>query len=366
MLKWVVVQKRNEEIGVRGQYMSKKVLVLLLLTTLLVGACGKKTEVIQEETEPPKQAIETVEEEVEVEEEGPLFPLTGTPVEEEIDTRAVAVMINNHPAARQQSGLSQADVVYEVLAEGDLTRFLAIFQSEKPANIGPIRSARDYYIDLAQGYDSLYIAHGYSPKAHQMLMNGVIDHLNGMQYDGSLFKRSSAKKAPHNSYTTFENIEKGAESNGYEMTTSPEPLPFLTKEEVNELSGDTAEQLTISYSSSSNSIVDYEYDHEAEKYKRFSGGELTEDIEAGAPVLLDNILIIETNHRVIDDEGRHDIDLTSGGNGYLIQRGVFREIEWKNVDGRILPYDGSKALGFVPGKTWINIVPSNDIVEMKK
>ncbi len=91
--------------------------------------------------------------------------------------RAVAVMINNHPKARPQSGLNKADIVYEILAEGDITRFLAVFQSEKPANIGPIRSARDYYIELAKGFNALYIAHGYSPEAKKMLEQGYVDNL---------------------------------------------------------------------------------------------------------------------------------------------------------------------------------------------
>ena len=64
-------------------------------------------------------------------------------VQQEVEGRAVAVMINNHPAARPQSGLNKADIVYEVLAEGDVTRFLAIFQSEQPDNVGPVRSARE-------------------------------------------------------------------------------------------------------------------------------------------------------------------------------------------------------------------------------
>ena len=96
-------------------------------------------------------------------------------------------MVNNHPLARPQSGLNKADIVYEIFAEGNVTRFLAIFQSEQPEKIGPVRSARDYYIELAKGYDSLYIAHGNSPEAKKMLDNGYIDNLNGLYYDGTLF-----------------------------------------------------------------------------------------------------------------------------------------------------------------------------------
>ena len=149
-------------------------------------------------------------------------------------------MINNHPAARPQSGLNKADIVYELLAEGDVTRFLAIFQSEQPDNVGPVRSARSYYIELAKGFDSLYIAHGNSPDAKEMLDSGYIDDLNGLYYDGTLFKRASFRKAPHNSYITYDNILKGANQKGYEMEKAPSSLTFLTEDEVKELSGEEA------------------------------------------------------------------------------------------------------------------------------
>lgn len=83
-------------------------------------------------------------------------------------------MINNHPKARPQTGLTEADIVYEVLAEGEVTRFLAIFQSSNPKLIGPVRSSRDYYIELAKGYNSLYIAHGYSPEAKNYLQTVIL------------------------------------------------------------------------------------------------------------------------------------------------------------------------------------------------
>src|SRR5690606_26584180 len=139
-----------------------------------------------------------------------------------------------------QSGLHKADVVYEILAEGDITRFLAIFQSEKPEDIGPVRSARDYYIELAKGYDSLYIAHGYSPEAQSMLDSGYIDNLNGLYYDGTLFKRASFRNAPHNSYISYENIMEGAEKNNYEMADAPDSVTFLSKNEVEEIAGEDA------------------------------------------------------------------------------------------------------------------------------
>ncbi len=287
------------------------------------------------------------------------YPLTGVATKEDIGGRAVAVMVNNHPDARQQSGLDQADIVYELLAEGSVTRFLAIFQSEKPERIGPVRSAREYYIKLAKAYDSIYIAHGYSEEARKMLESGYIDHLNGMQYDGSLFKRSSDRVAPHNSYITYEKIIEGANKEGYSMEKAPEPLTFLTRDEVEKLEGQKADKVTVAYYNNATFTATYEYDQQIGKYKRSSAGAQTVNHDTDDPVLLDNILVVETAHQTIDDAGRRKIDLSSGGKAYLLQKGIIREVEWKSQDGKIVPALNGTVIGLVPGKTWINVIPSS-------
>jgi hypothetical protein len=327
---------------------------------LLSGCSSEKEEVVQEQEEQPVH--EEVQEEA-AEEFAYQFPLTGLGVNEEPTSRAYAVMINNDPKARPQSGLHKADIVYEVLAEGNVTRFLAIFQSEEADRIGPVRSARDYYIELAKGYDAIYIAHGYSPEAKEMLDSGYVDHINGMQYDGSLFKRDKSRVAPHNSYITTERILEGTENIGYDMEEPPSSLSFLSEEEIHNLNGEKAESAHISYFSSSLFDVNFEYDAALEKYKRYSNGELTADLDTNDPVLLDNILVVETAHRIIDDAGRREVDLTSGGNAYLLQKGQWKEVEWKNINGKILPYANGQEVGLVPGKTWINFIPSSQGLE---
>lgn len=287
------------------------------------------------------------------------YPLTGIATKEDIGGRAVAVMINNHPEARPQSGLDQADIVYELLAEGNVTRFLAIFQSEKPERIGPVRSAREYYIKLAKAYDSLYIAHGYSIDAKELLDSGYIDHLNGMQYDGTLFKRSSDRVPPHNSYISYEKIIEGANKEGYSMEKPPEPLTFLSKDEVEKLEGQPANKVTVAYYNNATFTATYEYDQTIGKYKRSSLGAETVNFDNGNPVLLDNILIIETPHQTYDNVGRRKIDLTSGGKAYLLQKGIIRDVEWKSDNGRIVPAVNGSVIGLVPGKTWINVIPSS-------
>ncbi|WP_042357552.1 DUF3048 domain-containing protein [Bacillus rubiinfantis] len=332
----------------------KKWAVAAAAVLLLLSGCSK------EEVKAPEKQKKVVEQAVEEQEPQPAytFPLTGMSVEVQPEQRAIAVMINNHPMARPQSGLSKADIVYEILAEGDITRFLAIFQSEKPANIGPVRSARDYYINLAKGLNAIYIAHGYSPEAKKMLNSNYVDNLNGMNYDGTLFKRSKTRKAPHNSYITYENVIKGAKQKKYSVNGLPPSFQFLTEEESKLINGNEATLVNITYSQSGVSNSKFQYDESLGKYKRFSSGKQTIDQDHNKPVLIDNILIIETIHTFIDSYGRRDVDLTSGGKGYLLQKGKVNEVDWINRDGLIVPLKNGEEVKMVPGKTWVNVVPT--------
>jgi hypothetical protein len=349
--------------GHRGVYFLKLRgwMAISMTFMLLLTGCSEKEQSVAPKIEEPK--VE------ETPNEGPVesaetvypytFPLTGIGSNTAVDDRAVAVMINNHPKARPQSGIHKADIVYELLAEGDVTRFLAVFQSEKPGNIGPVRSARDYFIELAKGLKSLYIAHGYSPEAKKMLESGYVDDLNGMQYDGSLFKRANFRKAPHNSYITYENILKGAEKNKFSMKGAPRTYQFYTKNELEGLQGSPANSLMVSYFSSNLFNVVFDYDKALGKYKRFTNGELTIDYDTKERVLIDNILILEMEHKFIDSYGRREINLTSGGNGYMIQRGKMNPISWKNVNGQIVPFINGAEAKLVPGKSWVNIIPKD-------
>jgi hypothetical protein len=114
-------------------------------------------------------------------------PFSGERSEEEFTKRPVLVTINNHPKARPQSGLASADIVYEMVAEGSVTRLLALYQSELPERIGPVRSARDYFIEIASGLDAFYVAHGYSPEARLLLTTGYVDNINGCNMTAPCF-----------------------------------------------------------------------------------------------------------------------------------------------------------------------------------
>lgn len=337
--------------------MKLRALACICLASILVIGCSKDD-----------KAVESSSSEVKTETGGEVlnevYPLTGIATNDDTDHRAVAVMINNHPAARPQSGLQKADIVYEILAEGNVTRFLAVYQSEQPERVGPIRSARDYFIELAEGLNSLYISHGYSPEAKKMLDEGYVDSLNGIAYDGTLFNRDSLRKAPHNSYISFANIEKGAEENQYALDGQPPSLSFLSEDDVEQIEGEEATNVTVGYGDSSYDVT-YVFDEENEVYKRYTKGEQTIDADTNDPVLLKNIIVLEAPHKVLDSEGRRDIDLSNGGDAYLFQNGKSNKIQWQFVDNRITFMNDGEETKLIPGKTWVNVVPTNPGLQEK-
>lgn len=294
------------------------------------------------------------------------YPLTGIGTYNKVNQRPFAVMVNNHPKARPQSGLHKADIVYEILAEGAVTRFLAVFQSELPEVVGPIRSARDYYIYLSIGLGAIYVNYGGSPEAFDLLQHREItDYIGGIvrkgYADDQFFYRADFRSAPHNVYTTAENLIEGAKKRNFSITQEIEPFSFLSEEEMKAISGEEAIEVSITYSNSYK--TSFIYDKNSAKYLRFVNGKEYQDRETQTPITVDNILIIEAPHRVMDSAGRRDIDLGGGGKGYLIQFGVKQEIEWKNVNGRFTPYIDGKEAGLVPGKTWVNVIPTSPGIE---
>ena len=338
------------------------ILLLMLLAATLVGC--KSEESTTENNEENKTPVEHIEEEEEIVEEpsGIVAPLTGVDVDEEITQRPVAVVINNDVKARPQSGLHKADVVVEVLAEGDITRLIALYQSELPEKVGPVRSARDYFIDIVKPYNAIFVAHGWSPAAKQRLEAGELNSINGMLYDGTLFKRASFRQAPHNSYITFENIEKGADQLGFTMDGETAPHSFLSNGEEPSINGVEISKVKINYSSRLVAQVAYEYSKEDGHFQRYSGGEKTTDLETEEEVVAHNILIMETSHKVVDNAGRREINLTDGGRAVLIQNGKRYELEWVSDNGRFVPMKDGQPVPFTRGKTWITIVPSLDNV----
>ena len=338
----------------------------ILVTSLLLVACSDK-ETGQEEVNPADEIIEEIVEEVEVPEDKVVLPyvapFSGVGSEKELTQRPVLATINNHPLARPQSGIAKADIIYELLAEGNVTRFLAVYQSEIPDKIGPIRSARDYFVDIAKGLDAFYIAHGYSPDAQKMLNSGVVDNINGMQYDGILFERSKERKAPHNSYISKEKILSGAEKVKASMEISKIPrFSFFESFEGIKI-GNPVSNFSIRYGSGTTFENEYTYISDEGIYERKTAGVLTIDKETDEAIKIANIICMEMPHKVIDSSGRLKLSLNDGGRAYIFQAGIMKEIEWENIDGILMPMENGVPAELVPGQTWISFIPTNPGLE---
>ncbi|TMW71110.1 DUF3048 domain-containing protein [Alteribacter natronophilus] len=308
-------------------------------------------------TEGAGQAEETDTSHEGAEEEAFAFkaPLTGKGTDEELSHTAFGVMVENSANARPQTGLYQADLVYEVLSEGNITRFLAVYHSQKPEMIGPVRSAREYYVHLNNGYSAIYAAAGGSPGGLALAEGPDTPFISGLAYDGRYFTRSSERRAPHNMYTGYENLKEASLQIGHDLEDEP---PALTFDET-PAEGKAAVGMEINYGSAGNNVR-YEYDADLGAYKRSNGGSAILDHRDGTPVAPVNVLAVVMDHQVIDDQGRREINLSSGGKAYLFREGVVEELEWQNVDGRILPFKSGEPAGFLPGQTWINVIPSED------
>lgn len=330
--------------------MRKRSLLLVMLILVVITACSA------EDVEPRDKKGSVKEELIE-------HPFTGIETKEDVSNRAVAVMVNNHPKARPHSGLSKADIVFELLSEGNITRFLALYQSEEPETVGPVRSAREYYFELADGYDALYVYHGAANFVNDMIRTRNIEHLDGALYDndGNLFNRESFRQAPHNSYLLYNSVYTEAEAKGYDTNHTYDPLPFVKDSDV--LDGEVANHIGIDYAMNGTQTVTYDYDNTSETYVRSHNDEKTIELSSEEPIEMTNVFVVETSHEVIDSEGRRKIDIESGGNAYLFQQGQVQKVEWNNKDGRIVPVLDGETIGFAPGKTWINFIPTQPGIE---
>lgn len=335
---------------------------LCLVLSLVLSACGNPEQSGQQlDEEPPKEQTPLIMETPEPEEIiYPYYaPLTGIGTEEELTERPITVMVENSPAARPQSGLHKADLVYEILAEGDITRFIATYQSETADIIGPVRSIRPYFVELGDALDAVIVHAGWSQEAMNMLAERGLNHLDAVYGDHPYYWRSTDRSAPHNLYTSIEKIKEGAEDKGFRKEWNAVSGTFAEEDDV--LDGEDVSTVTMDYLNGYQ--VGYEYHEEDELFYRMMAGEEHLDRESGQQITAANVLICRASHTIVDDEGRRHVDVFGPGEGYLLQKGKIKEITWENIGGFIRAFDESgQELPLVPGKTWIQVIPLNSDV----
>lgn len=285
-------------------------------------------------------------------------PLTGLTIDKPSDRRPLAVMINNAPAARPQSGLSGADIVYEVLAEGGITRLVAFYQSGGgEVNIGPVRSIRPYLIELAEIYGALPIHAGGSNDAYDQFQHQGKQHLDEITNAGTSFWRSKDRKAPHNLYTNLPKLLEGAEKRGYPLSSKVPEYSFAKPEQMT--NGEQVTAFDIRFLLQSYR-VSYTYNKDKQVYLRSVNGEPHVDLNNGDQLSAANVVVMSTSHRVLDDVGRLAVDLDSGGDALIFREGRMIQGKWKHANRDIIRfYEGDTEVPLVPGRTYIHIVPND-------
>lgn len=272
---------------------------------------------------------------------GFINPLTGLPSEKDFSTlRPAAIMINNIDISLPQVGVAQADILYECLVEGGYTRLMMVVADyESLSDVGSVRSARDYYLDMAANHDAIFIHAGGSPTAYSGIRDRFISNIDGVNmYTPSTFYRDENRMRTmgleHSLLTTGEGIASGIEFKKYRTEKSKDYPVFFTFFEYgrSELpTGMTASKVDIPYSLAQHTVFDY--DSESNLYCRSQNGQPHIDGTTGEQLTFENVLVIycaQTYHN--DGSGRISLAYTGSGSGYYAYGGMASPVIWSKDD----------------------------------
>ena len=276
-------------------------------------------------------------------------------------------MINNLSAALPQRGIAGADVIYEVLAEGGITRMLAVFSDIHDAGVlGSIRSIRPYYLEISRAYDAIVVHAGGSEQAYFDIPNKGIDNMDGVRgaYGGSIFYRDPNRMYSgyeHSLFTTSELIEEYTTI--MKLRTEHESeIDYGFKFNLNATpeDGEPATAITVKFAGYKSS--DFNYDEAEGVYYMTQFSKQYVDDNTKSAVGFTNVLVLYAETATIADEYSHlDVSLSGSGKGYFANGGKITPIEWQRKgDGAVFTYtnaDGSQ-LEFGVGKTFICVVPN--------
>lgn len=349
--------------------MKLKLVLITIFIAILTNGCKAKVEeaVIIDNGNPTISQPETppVIEEVEPEKpkkEGVPSPLSGIYVaEEKVNRRPVAIMFDNHNGARWQAGLKDAEIVYEFLVEAPYTRYMGIYLVNEPELVGPIRSSRPYFVTTLLEYDAVYVRVGGSVQAMNDIKDLKVADIDGLSSSNKVFWRKTHKKTPHNLYSSMEAIRTTQAERKYRL--EGEYTAFKFHEDELDMEGLEAKYIKINYRKSN--TTEYNYDVENKYYTRNKDGELHVDEIDQSPIIAKNIIIQEAKTKVIDNEGRLEIELIGSGKGKYITNGKYIDITWKkdSRSEKTLYYNSNgEEIVLNPGVTWIQVVePTTNI-----
>lgn len=276
----------------------------------------------------------------------------------------LGIMIENLVSSRPPTGLSEANLVYEALAEGGITRFLAIYAGQlvEIPEIGPIRSARSYYLDWVLEYNALYVHIGGSPQSFTDIKQYDVFNLNQF-YNSQYFWRDSERPAPHNLYSSGEKLAYALRDK--EAPEEGEYETWQFKDDSSLADRPTEEKNIIIDFSSFNYKVEYKYDWQQNDYLREMAGQPHQD-EDGTQIRAKNVIVQKVKTSLADNEQRLSMETIGQGEALVFLDGRVIIATWKKASrtDRTKFYDNQgEEIEFNAGTTWIEIVPTDrDIV----
>ncbi len=355
----------------------KKIVILLIVLTLLAGCAGQQSATVETTTtvsvttttQAPTTTTttqpETTTEALNVPQDGEVYSaINGTIISEKAAAqRPLAVMMDNFYAARWQAGLNDADIVYEAYVEGQITRYMAVFQSKLPTLIGPIRSSRPYYLRLALEYDPYYAHVGGSTQAMADIKALKIADVDGLSSGKETFWRKKHKKIPNNMYGSSESLIDWGNRRKYRTEATFDS--WLFGDNYGAQSTEDLPKLEIVYREAKEKNdkfrykIAFEYDKAKQIYLRTVNDEPYIDEVTEEQLYADSIIVQRAKTKVIDSYGRLAIDLVSSGTGYYLYDGKVIPITWQKqserAKTRYYTADGDE-LVFKRGRIWVQLV----------
>jgi hypothetical protein len=278
----------------------------------------------------------------------------------------LAVMVENHTAARPQSGLDKADIVYEALAEGGITRFMAIFWGKEAKVIGPIRSARFYFIELLSEYDAIYMHIGGAQKTGNPKVDAIeaiyrygIHNLD----TGGSFYRVKDRLAPHNAYSSTATLWGISDKRGWDAYDQPTAWKFKRDAKPADRGDNTVANIRFLTGISNGGAYDtaWTYDKKTNLYYRNNGGLAHKDKESGVQYSAKNVVIQSVKMQFAVTGHAHVIhDIIGSGDAKILQDGKVIDATWNkaNRTSRTIFKDkAGKEIQFNRGQIWVEIYP---------
>lgn len=350
--------KKQSKLG--GWIKSHRVFVLIVTGVLLIGVAGVSAYYVL--GQPSPRAILNLPAPAPKPEPKFYSLLDGTLLKSEKDlTKPVnAIMIENSLPARPQSGLKESQVVFEAVAEGGITRFLTLHQTDTPKKIGPVRSIRPYYIDWLAPFDASIVHVGGSAAGKREARSGKFRDIDQF-FNASAYWRSSDRYAPHNVYTSTKRLAALNKKKGYKVS---HPKAFDRKDsEATKTPTATSIKVNISKPAFNST---YKYNKKTNSYDRSQGGKLHKDREKGT--ISPRVVIVMKQKMTAPDGYREDITTKGSGKAYIFQDGTAQKVTWhkKSQFGQMYFTDSDgEHVELARGQTWLVSLPTNKSVSWK-